>query len=458
MKGKVIILGLLGVVFIATGLGCKNSVKKSDITPVTLEYWGVFENAKDIQKLTAPYSARHPNVHIKYRNFREDEYKQKLLEAWALGQGPDLFMIPAPRIREFKRFITPMPAEMTAPVQYESGTLKKETITELRTYKGYTPKQVQDKFLDTVATDVVIDNQVWGLPYTVDILSVFYNKDVLKSNNIPLPAQTWQDVIAQAQRISRVDADGNFVQSTIALGTSNNIPSIFDIVSTIMMQIGIEMGGEKGPIFQTNPETLNALQFYLSFAQEGLQNYSWNESMTGALEAFTAGKLAYFIGYPYHADVIKSTNPKLNWAVIPMFKPENADLSPIYANYWVTVVAKPIESSAKDKREATLACQYLLEATDARNVQALLNNPANPRTTALRELVSAQQGDPIKGPYAHNLLNAATWYRGYNFIRAEEAFEEMISNVRNAFDNDLDPRPFINAAASFISQTYTPPQ
>jgi len=459
MNKKIHILIVLAIAFITAGIGCRTGSGVRDFPNVTLEYWGVFESAADIQKLTAPYSARHPKISIRYRNFREDEYKQKMVEAWALGQGPDLFMIPATKIREFQKFITPMPASMDAPVEYEKGTIKKEIITEIKTYSGYTTKQIRDTFLDTIFNDIIINNQIYGLPFSVDMFAVYYNRDILKNNNIALAATNWQELISQASQISKLDSDGKLVESTIALGTTNNIPNAIDIISTLMMQVGIEMGNAAGPQFQNNEESLNAIQFYSSFAQEGLQNYSWNSDMINALDSFTAGKTAYFIGYPYHARLIRDANPKIDWDVIPMFKPSNTDIIPTYTNYWVTVVANPQKSSDLEKTKAELAWQFLSETTKAQNVRAFLNNPNNRRTTALKALIEEQQKDPVIGPFAQNLLNAKTWYRGYNFDLAEKYFLEMVDTVNSTetVDGaDANPQLSINAGSARILQTYTP--
>ena len=450
---KLLVLTLIGIFFLTSGLGCKTDSAAASFKPVTLEYWGVFENPDDIALLTGPYTARHPKVTINYRKFREDEYKQKLLEAWALGNGPDLFMVPNTSVHEYLKFMEPMPATMVAPVQYVTGTLKKEIVTKLQTYNGLTPKQVADTFLDVVAGDVVVNNRVYALPYSVDTLSVFYNKALLKSNNIPLPAKDWNELIQQAGIISKVDAKDHLVQSAIAMGTTNNISAAFDILSAIMMQIKIPMSDSSGPVFQSNTDTLNALQFYLSFARTGLQNYSWSKDLPDALDAFTAGKLAYFIGYPYQAQIIRDTNPRLDWDITPLFTPENVETPPTYANYWVTAVAKP-RGATDAKTDPEVAWQYLLESTQAQNVKPFLDNASTPRTTALRSLVTEETKDAIRAPFAKNLLQATSWYQGYNYTLAKRYFLEMIDNVDQAYKNGVDPQSFMNAGASLIAQTY----
>jgi ABC-type glycerol-3-phosphate transport system substrate-binding protein len=459
MKQKLFAFSLLIVFFLTSGLGCKIAGEVANYPQTTLRYWGVTEAPDAIAKLTAAYTGRHPKITVQYQKFRAEEYKTKMLEAWVAGQGPDLFMIPVTQLREYLKYLQPMPATMKAPVDIQKGTIKKEIVSVMQTYDGLTTKNVRDQYIDTVANDVIVDGKIYGLPYSIDALSVFYNRDLLKNNNIPLPAKNWQELIEQqAPTISRADDKGAIIQSTIALGTTNNIPHVMDIVSTLMMQLGITLGDTNGAVFQGNPKSLEAIQFFLSFGQEGLKNYSWNKDQPNALDAFASGKVAYYIGYPYEVNVIKTANPKLDFDIIPMLTPLGAQDTTTYANYWVTVVTKPRPgASADDLRRAELAWQYLAESTKAGNVKAFLNMPDNPRLTALRELVNEQKANPILGAFAQNLLRAESWYRGYNYTAAQAAFVDMLDTIRTAYQTNANPTTFLNAGATRINQTYKPP-
>ncbi len=446
---------ILAVLVYFTVVQITNSGKAKNYPPVVLQYWGVNETPEDISLLTKAYTARHPKISINYRTFREDEYKQKLLEAWALGQGPDMFMIPSTKIREFMKFITPMPATMNSPVQYQKGTIKKETVDEVRAYPGLTPSDIKNTFLDVVSNDVVIDNKIWGLPYSVDTLSVYYNREMLKNANIPLPAKSWEELIAQAPAITKLDSNDTIVQSAIAMGTTNNIPTALEIIINLMMQIGVHISDASGPLFHTNPDSLKAIDFFLTFAQKGLSNYSWNKDLPDAFDQFTSGKLAYFIGYPYHANLIKQANPQLDFDVIPMFQTAGAENPPSYASYWVTVVTKPRAGESTQKSE--LAWQYLLESTAKDNVNTFLTNPTHPRTTALRALVDTQKSDLFLGPFAQSLLNSQSWYQGYNYDLAKKYFLDMINNLSTTTPmGAAGPQQFLSAGADLIRQTYSP--
>ncbi|OGY92089.1 MAG: hypothetical protein A3B30_01985 [Candidatus Komeilibacteria bacterium RIFCSPLOWO2_01_FULL_52_15] len=459
MRRSILIGSFIVLFLLVSGLGCKNRGGAKSYPATTLQLWGVVEESGDMQRVTGAYRQQHPKISVEYHKFNNNEYKQKMLEAWAQGLGPDIFFIPSTRIREYLKFIEPMPSTMKAPVQFQQGTIKKETIDEVRTYNGYTPKQVQNTFLDVVGNDVIINGRIYGLPLSVDTLSVYYNKDLLKANNIPLPATNWNELLAQAAVLSRADDKDAIVQSAIALGTTNNIPSVLDIVSALMLQVGITIGDDSGPLFAKNQESLNALNFFLSFAQKGLSNYSWTKDLPNAVDMFTSGRLAYFIGYSYHKQMIQRVNPKLNFDIIPMFKPENVTLVPSYSSYWIMVVAKPPKNASEQERtKAELAWQFIMESTQANSARTFLSGGEQPRTTALKALVSEQMKDDRLGPFAQNLLNAQSWYHGYDYDSAQKNFLQIIDNVDQANRNGESAVPYLEAGADLISQTYRAPR
>ena len=75
-----------------TGAGCTKGPSPEVIKalqPVTLEWWGVFDDQDTVGPVISAYTAQHPNVSIDYKMFRSDEYEAALLNAFAEDRGPD---------------------------------------------------------------------------------------------------------------------------------------------------------------------------------------------------------------------------------------------------------------------------------------------------------------------------------------------------------------------------------
>lgn len=415
------------------GLQCtKNNVTAK---PVTLTYWRVFDDQSTFKDIIAAYRASHPNVKIEYRELRYEEYEQELLNAWAEDRGPDIFSVHNTWITKYQPKITPLPASITLPIQYVSGTIKKEVVTENRTTPSITPRDIRAKFVDVVPGDIIRRDedkkeQVLGLPLAVDTLVMYYNRDILNRSGIATVPDDWQEFLESVAKITKIDEDGNIAVSGAALGTSKNIPRYSDILFALMAQNGAVLADENGfPTFQNVPANsknksyspgIEALKFYTDFANSGKQAYSWNNDMPDALEAFTQGRVAFFFGYAYHLPLIESRGPQLNWGVAAIPQADVVNNKVNYANYWVETVAK----KSKNPSEAWDFVQF---ATKAGTVDTYLKSARKP--TALRELIDKQKEDPIIEPFASSLLTARSWYKGKDPGRAELAIGDMIDGT-----------------------------
>lgn len=452
-KNKFVIVGLIAVVTIALGLitfvSWQQRLAVGSVKKVTLEWWGVWEQPEVMKKLIDTYHQSHPLVSIRYSGFRPEEYQEKLLKAWAVDQGPDIFMIPNTWMNEYaNQYLAPMPAEMQVPAREVRGTIRKQTVDVIQKYAGYTTKDIRDRFLDVVYKDGIIGDRVYGLPFSVDTMVLYYNRALLQANGIAEPAHDWTELLRQAQQISQINDQDELIQSAIAMGTTNNVPNAFDIISLLMLQNGITPGTTSGATFANDNRTADVLSFYQAFARNDTTAYSWNEKQGNALDVFTSGRLAYFLGYNYHAPLIAKSNPKLDYDIIPVPTNQGATKEVAYANYWMNVVAK----KSKNK---SVAWQAIWELTQGNPVKTYLTDTG--KTTALRSLVREQQENQRLAPFAKNLLQAESWYHGYDYPLAQQYLYDMMAAIAaadspKAIDNE------IKKGQNQINQTYKPQQ
>jgi multiple sugar transport system substrate-binding protein len=443
-------LFMLLVILVTTGFGCKNPGKavQERLKPVTLEYWRVWEDAEVFAPIIADYQAAHPNIKINYRKFRYEEYEKQLLEAFAEDRGPDIFSIPESWLREYETKLTPMPPEVTMVYQELKGAIKKEIVQTLRTSPTPSFREIKQIFPDTVYTDVVIGDQLYGLPLSLDSLVMFYNKDLLNGAGITVPPKTWDEFSAASVKMTRYDAKGIPIQSGSALGTGSNINPSADIASVLMMQNGAIMTGANGtPTFMaernnSNPG-LQALRFYTEFASPVKNVYSWNTEMANAFDVFTSGRVAMIFGYNYNLPTLRARAPKINLGIAPI--PQISTERPInYASYWIETVSK--KSVNTDE-----AWDFILFMTTREN-QAKKFADATKRPAALRSLINSQIEDEDLNAAATQTLTATNWYQGRDSIAAETAFRTMLDDLSNAL-TEKDIEIVVNTALQKIIQT-----
>lgn len=477
---KKIIVILIVCSFILTG--CSGLTKKIDdkaqfyYSNIDLEYWRVYDGPDDFSEIIAKYKRIHPNVNINYKKLRADEYKQKLLEGFALDRSPDIFSLHNTWIKEYqhKDLIGPVPGKITLAYPRMEGSLRPELVIEVNSYQGITPKTIEDNFLDVVYDDVIIKakdddgkikEQVFGLPLSVDTLAMYYNKDIFNNVGITAPPQYWDEEFQQdVKKITKQDSKGNIIQSGVALGGSDNIERYSDILSLLMMQNGTEMISNGSVSFHMAPNNVqtksklpghDALRFYTDFANPGKEVYSWNNSMENSLDLFISGKLGMMFGYSYMLPDITSRGKRLNFSISPM--PQLKDNPPVnFANYWVEVVSNKIFTDPKNLDKGTnyaklkyyYAWDFIQFAAKKGNVKSYLEKTQRP--TALKALVDEQKEDREIGVFASQLLTAKSWYRGRNAVSMENIFKEMIDRVVSGKAKIAD---IINDAAKKVQQT-----
>ncbi|MCB9803094.1 extracellular solute-binding protein [Candidatus Nomurabacteria bacterium] len=443
------ILIILAIFIITTGFGCKqNIINQAQFEPVALEYWGVWDTPEQMQKIIDAYQATHPTIKVKYRNFRYDEYEQKLLEAAWEDRVPDIFMIPATWLKKYQDRLYPMPATVKIPVKEVQGTIKPEEVTTLKTINSLSKQDVKDQFVQVVYDDVILDDQIYGLPYSVDTLVTFYNLDLLTQSGIPEPMVDFHDLVEHVQqyKLSKIGAANQVLQAGVALGTADNIPRFFDILSSIMLQNQVEVKGKNFSPLQSKSSATNLAEvfnFYTDFADPTKAIYSWNDDLPNAFEMFTQGKLAYFFGYSYHADELRKRGVQFDWEITNFPKTRGSEGSVYYSNYWVNVV--PQKSKNKD------AAWNFIQSTVNKNIVTNYLSP-NKKPTALRSLINGQLQDEDIRIFASQVLTADNWYDGYDIDLAEKYTADFINSVlAGEIEIDNEGLAFF---VSRINQTY----
>ncbi|NQT49427.1 extracellular solute-binding protein [Candidatus Kuenenbacteria bacterium] len=446
-KLKVIIVFSVACLLVFSSTACtkgSSSTALKAYKPVTLVWWRVWDDGDAFDELITAYRKQHPNVNVEYKKLRYDEYERELIDALAEDRGPDIFSIHNTWTQRYKAKLLPLPTKTTLPIKYLKGTVKKEEVVELISKKALTPAQIRKKFLDPVAEDVVmLDNvgtedkpkyqeKVWALPVSLDTLALYYNKDILSNAGVIEPPQTWTEFQEQVKEITKIDeTTGNIQIAGAAIGTADNVVRNFDILSLLMMQNMTPMIDDKGDVvFNKIPTGLadleyppgqGALEYYTQFASPLYEGYTWNDKMPDSLTAFIQGKVGYFFGYPYHRETIVAQAPKLNFDVAGMPQVgENQKVN--YANYWVEGVSK--KTKVKD-----YAWDFVQFITDEANVEMYLNYTKKPTALRSTKIINNQLANEELTVFADQLLTAKSWYHGYNSTAAEEAFAEMINAV-----------------------------
>ncbi len=450
---KILILALfgflaavvLGIVFIVISSGSTPTP-----TPVTLTVWGVWDDTSDLSALFSAYSRSHPYIKISYRKLRYEEYEDALLKAWATNTGPDIYALPSTWIKKYKTdFITPVPK--TTKVAYYStkkALFKTETVIEYKTDTSLSASDLRRNYIDLVYDDVIIDGAIWGLPFGIDTLVMYYNRELLNQASLIQPPVTWNDFTNVVSRLALVDDQQNIVRAAAALGTIDNIPRPVDILTLLMLQNGTTMAVGNTITFSRPSASdgtyfpgAEALRFYTDFANPQKSVYTWNAEQPSAIDQFAQGELAFLIGYRFNEPEIKSKNRGVDYGIAPV--PQvNPDTNVTFANYNVYTVAK-------QSKRANEAWNFIQFASNPSRLKGYLagTNQISPVRSVLQE----QLDNPDLALLAQQALTATSWFHGKNPDTMEEAFTAMIES---ALTDPNNLTQYVQTAANTIQQGY----
>ncbi len=450
MKKNIAIL-LLCVMVIFPGIGCKGVGEKYKMP---IEVWGTFDNSNAFTEIFDKYAQINTSVTtVDYRKMTLESYKKDLLNALAAGKGPDVFMIQSSWLPDFQDKIVPVPQSIIAEDEF------------------------RNTFIDVVIEDMVVDNQIYGVPLSVDSLGLYYNKDIFNAAGITRPPQTWEEFDKAVQALTEFDEFGNIKKSGAAIGTAYNkggainVNKASDILALLMIQNGASMSSKDTGVIDFGKSTSSggksvaageaALKYYTSFASADSGVYTWDKNRNYSIDEFFEGRTAMTINYSYHYDTIKAKNAKLNFAVsdVPQISLQNIGSQANYANYWVFVVAKnkvPIQSddtrlvritdamrvheswqflraltfpSAKGIILANaVSGEKLLYATEFDFTEKYLTTTNKP--AARRDIIDKQKSDVRLGAFARGNLIARTWRR-HESDAVDAIFYDMIDRVNS---------------------------
>ncbi len=286
--------------------------KEQDISG-TIEIWGVLP-ASYLKESIDFLSGQHQGLYMRYVEKNQNTIQAELIEAFARGSGPDLYIISTDMIQENEDFILKIP------------------------YESFPERIFRDQFIE--GADIYLDPAgVVGLPILVDPLVLYYNQNILSSNSILYPPKTWDELFDLNKILTKSDNSGVISQSMIALGSYSNVNNARDILANLMIQNGnnliVRDKKEEGIQFRStileNPIGLAVspieavLDFYMTFTNVSSPYYSWSRALPNSLDMFTSGKLAFYIGRASELFKIQSRNPNLSFNVseLPQMKDTN---------------------------------------------------------------------------------------------------------------------------------------
>ncbi|OGH85873.1 MAG: hypothetical protein A2493_02395 [Candidatus Magasanikbacteria bacterium RIFOXYC12_FULL_33_11] len=457
MFKKISVLSLLSIFLLTAGFGCKSvsQTEQASIKAVKLSYWTVYNDMDELRALAQQYTQRYPHVSINIKQVKYEEFDSLFTNALADDVGPDIVSQHVRWLRKNQSRLLPAPGvtKMHRIVIANNFSKEQQFLTDSNALPS--ASYIKNNYVQTVYDDVVLDKQIYGLPLSMDTLSIFYNQDLLDRAGIAEAPKNWNVFAEDVQKLTKFNSIGDIIQSGAALGTANNINAATDIIAMFIMQSGLKVASGNTVTFAAgidkaqdrNVSILSALDFYTDFARPTKEVYSWNEKKGDALDEFVRGRVGFYFGYSYDFATIKQRAPQMNLRIMPMLQLDPENPSNV-ANYWV-------ESVVQKTKYPNEAWDFVRFITSPENVAKYTEKIVSP--SPIRAQITLQQEDENLGPFATQALFAENWYKGKDVDAVATSFDSMITELLKPADdeNDLlkkDKQIIINTAAR-IQQT-----
>lgn len=267
-------------------------------------------------------------------------YDAELLNAMASGNAPDLFLLDSEKLHSFSDKIVTIPYRMVSQTVFLNA------------------------FVDESELFLTSQGEL-ALPFLIDPMVMYWNKDILASGGLAEPPRYWNDLLALAPKITALDRS-NITKSAVALGTWSNIAHAKEILATLFMQAGDRVmvrssDGGLVPVLGSDTgggssDAASALRFYTDFANPTKTTYSWNRSLPLSTTAFTSGDVALYFGFVSEYETLAARNPNLRFGIAQMPQVEGALSSATFGR----MVGLAIPRSAKNIEGAATVAQGLV--------------------------------------------------------------------------------------------------
>ena len=384
-----------------------------------IKIYGTFDE-NIINALIKNLNFRNLNFsNLSYTQFDHNEYEMGILRSIAAGDPPDLILISNENLFNYSNKIKKIPIE----------------VYSIRTFV--------DTFVDAFSI-FYSDNGIFALPFIIDPMVMYYNKDIFNNYAIATPPKYWSEFKELSRKITNIGEKKNINRATIAFGEVVNVKNFDSILATLFLQTGNRISYLKDRRYVADDSNLhdikNAIHFFLSFSNPRNTFYSWNKSLPNSRDVFLSGKLATYFGFSSELRGLRLKNPNLNFDIAMVPNPKKKEKKQVFARVWGLAIPK----SSKNPSTALEVARVL----SGKEAQEILSKKIN-LPPVRRDLLSQRSGDK----YMDILYKKAIF--GSTFVNPDkrqtrEIFKFMINSIKGGQSaNSIIKRSFQEIDALF---------
>lgn len=416
MKFQTILLAFFGVMAVV-GLVAfsKSPAKKSDSAIAdaqgNVEIWGQFQSSTGLAKMLNDFNNQYKdNFTISYQYHDPKTFDREIVEALASGKGPDVLLLPDDLILRHSDKIDMIPYVSVPPGVFSANYIQAAEI-------------------------YMRDGGLVALPFAIDPIVMYWNRDIFTNASITQPPQFWDEFPTLTPRLTKRNLKTtDITQSAIAFGEYENVDHAKDILAMLFLQVGnplvkIIQGGKPvatvvdtsdGSRFIPDQDVMFALRFFMDFSNPVKNIFTWNRAKSDSQNEFINGNLAIHLDFASAYNLIAKKNPHLNFAVAQVPQPRGTKAEVTFARVHGLAVLK----SSRNKKTAFIAVQRLLvDQNSAKDFASAYDLPP-----VRRDLLANKPSDAALAVFYDAAIRSRTWLDPKPEA-TDKAFKDMVESI-----------------------------
>ncbi len=326
---EIVLIGIFGFCAVAA-LIFVSLVKQSSNNEVSvygdsLMVWGMIDSTAIAPVISAIARTEKGFSAVQYIQKDARSFESELLSAIAEGRSPDLIVLSHSLLVSYVPKLVPY------------------------TYKSFPERTFKDAYIDGADIFMLADG-VYGTPFAVDPLVMYWNRDIFSSSGLANPPRTWETLVNETvPAITRKNEQLEIMQSAVAFGEYNNVGYAKKTLSALLLQSGssIVERRDRGYSVTLNQGVANNIppaqavfSFYSQFVAPGSASYTWNRSLPNDRDQFLAGKLGLYFAPGSERVRLERENPNLNFDVAPIPQGAGATTLRTYGDFYAFAVPR----------------------------------------------------------------------------------------------------------------------
>lgn len=401
-KFQIIVL-ILFIVFIVTGVALFATYKGKSgdqaLPPITV--WGTFPKEKFDLYVAKINSGLAQPLTISYIQKTNAGFLGDFVAALARGAGPDAILVPSDVLLPTRDKLTPIP------------------------YTAWDQRTFIDTYIDE-ARVYLSPQGILGIPFSVDPLVMYWNRDTFNAAGIAQPPKYWSDFTELNKKLTQKNDTGTITTSAIALGDFSNVTNAREILGTLILQSGnpITKFDQYGSVMNTlapsaEKSPVPAITYFTQAVNPTNPNYSWNRTWPDSKTAFASGKLATYFGFASELYTIRAKNPNLNYDVAALPQYKSGGTTAVYGKLYAF-------SIVKQSQVPGAVLQILSTITQPNYLVNISNDMYLP--SVARSIIAAGSSDQYITIFNNAALIARTWLDA-DPGRTSIIFGDMVANI-----------------------------